>query len=181
MRVVQQRHASLTQLPAAFTVVAGRTGRYHIGPYVLSSKVARDDVIDGQVMGFLAAVLAGEIVTPKDLTAAKSHPAARSVHHLPQADNRGAREGVIDGVNHPPTVNYHRCALGQEKSYRPAHIAHIDRLEIGVENKNAFVHGSLFRLIIAPVLYLAKILYRTETCFMELMDEQERVRGNHRD
>ncbi len=66
---MQQPHPSFGQRPSALAMIAGRAGRRHIGPNMPAAQVPRHNMIDRQVVGMLAAVLAGFVVTPEHLLA----------------------------------------------------------------------------------------------------------------
>ena len=61
-----QGHAGLFESPAAFAMVACRTGSDKVGPGVLSAKVLGEDMIDGQGLMAIATILAFPIITPEN-------------------------------------------------------------------------------------------------------------------
>jgi len=68
-------------------MVAGRAGGDQIVPGVAASQVAWDDMINGQLGSFFAAVLAGVIVPPEDLLLAEFDRRARAFDIEAEADD----------------------------------------------------------------------------------------------
>ena len=81
------------QLPSTFAVVAGRAGRHYIRPRVQSTQVARQDMINGQILDLPRTILACIIVASKDLTSGQFNMRARALNHVFQADDGRAWEG----------------------------------------------------------------------------------------
>lgn len=90
-----QLHICIGQAPAAFAVVAGRTGRHHVCPDVRPAQVAWNDVVDSQIECVLSAVLAGIAIPPENLTAGQFDAWAGTVDQLFQPDDgRPGKNGV---------------------------------------------------------------------------------------
>jgi hypothetical protein len=68
------------------------TGSNDIRPFVLATQVAWDDVVDGQVGGMAAAVLAGEIIPAEHFPAGQLDADSRTGNHFFQPDD--GRQGV---------------------------------------------------------------------------------------
>ncbi len=91
-----QSEARFFQCAAALAVVAGSAGGDDIIPDVFAPQVARNDVVDGQVQGVFAAILAGEVIATEDFTAGQLQSWPGTVHHVLQADNGRYRQGHIN-------------------------------------------------------------------------------------
>lgn len=63
MRLVQQSHPCFIRCTSAFVPVARDAGADHIVPGVLATSPTRHNVIQGKLLGLMAAILAGVLVT----------------------------------------------------------------------------------------------------------------------
>jgi hypothetical protein len=68
VRNVQQGHMNLTQFTPTLAMITARAGCHHIRPDVFPAQMPRQDVIQGQIPGVAAAILAGIMVTAEDFT-----------------------------------------------------------------------------------------------------------------
>jgi len=99
-RLADEFHAGLLGSSAGLTAVTGHTGTDHIFPGMLSAPVARDDVVEGKLACFPAAILAGIVVTPKYLKPAQLPPQPEGTFdHGRQPDYGRYRELTIDRMN----------------------------------------------------------------------------------
>lgn len=104
-------------------------------------------MIDGQVGGFLAAVLAGVMVAAENFSAAECDLQTRAVDHMRQADHGGQGKNIVGRMNISPAIEYQRGFLGQHESHRALIAADIDGLKIGVENEHRLIHRSMAMII----------------------------------
>ena len=74
---------------------------------MLATPVAGDDVVYGKLPGFLTAILAGVPVTVENLGASQLCFPVGTLDHVSEADDRGQRETVSDGVDKANTVLQH--------------------------------------------------------------------------
>ena len=72
------------QLPATFAVIAARAGGHYIGPDMFPAQVFWQHMVHRQIAGVASTVLAGEVVTAKDLPAGQFDLQARAMDHLLQ-------------------------------------------------------------------------------------------------
>jgi len=103
---MQQPHPSLGQHPPALAMIAGRAGRSHIGPNMPAAQVPRHNMINRQVVGMLAAVLAGFMVAPEHLLAGQFEVRSRSVNHVIQSYHRRAGVGPPWRVDHTAPIGH---------------------------------------------------------------------------
>ena len=68
--------------PAPLVVIAGRTSGYQVLPGMPASQAAGDYMIDCQVDGVQAAVLAGVFITPENLALGESDGGAWPADHF---------------------------------------------------------------------------------------------------
>src|SRR5690606_7490746 len=124
-RVGAQAHPRFHERLPALSVVTGLASRHKVLPGVRPATRPRDDVVDRQVIGLDATVLAGEVVANKHLTTCELDP----------------RPWPLDDVDQPGDggrVNTSRCAVDrllvgledlrlfvEYESHRPAHIADV--------------------------------------------------------
>lgn len=91
-RFALEMHLRLDRVAPAFAAVAGWAGGNQIVPFVPTTFVARDDVINGEVLSLSPAVLAGVVVAPKNFALGEFDARARAFDHMLEADDR--RRGV---------------------------------------------------------------------------------------
>jgi hypothetical protein len=70
MRLVQQSHPCFIRCTSAFVPVARDAGADHIVPGMLATSPTRYNVIQGKLLGLMAAILAGVLVTVEYLRSA---------------------------------------------------------------------------------------------------------------
>lgn len=68
-RLVLQFHVSFLRSPAGLAAVTGHAGADYIFPGVCAMPVAGHNVVESEVAGFFAAVLAGVVVTLENFKA----------------------------------------------------------------------------------------------------------------
>ena len=71
----------------AFPMIAVRAGSHQIGPHMLASQMAGDDMVNGEIRHVLAAILASVVIATQDLTLGKFDARAGSVDHPFQAND----------------------------------------------------------------------------------------------
>lgn len=96
---MRQLHPCLLRCPARFAMVAGDTGADQVLPGVLSTQVPRNDVVQGKLAGLFAAVLAGKLVTVKNLKTCQLGLQTGSPDHMGEPDYGGQREHIASGMN----------------------------------------------------------------------------------
>src|SRR5689334_18289866 len=98
-----QTHARLVEQLAALAMVAVLAGGDEVVPGVGAATVARDHMVEGQVMRLGAAVLAGVLVADEDLASRQAHARAGTLDPVVEANDRrcvedrgcGADLGVV--------------------------------------------------------------------------------------
>lgn len=85
-------------------MVAMRAGRYDIFPTCFPTQPARDNMIDGQVLCVASTVLAGVIVSAKDLFPGEFDDGTRALNHPVKADHGGEGKCLGNGMNHTSSV-----------------------------------------------------------------------------
>jgi len=102
---MEQFHPGFFEGAPPFAMVAGRAGGYYIHPVVLPAQMARNDMVDRQFWSAFTAVLAGEVVAPKYLTPGKLEPRAGAVDHFLQTDHGRNRQGKMNRLNVPASID----------------------------------------------------------------------------
>ncbi len=140
---MQQSHLRLFDGPPPLAVVTMRAGSHQVGPHVLSSQVAWDDVIDGQVGDVLAAILAGVVIPSQHFPFGQLNPRARPVDHFFQADDGWARENLPYSLDLTAAIQDQAgFSIDDEGNGTPG-IADVDRLEISIEHQHRGYHSEL--------------------------------------
>ena len=95
-----QFHVRFFRGSARFFAVAGSAGADYIFPGMLSAAVARYDMVEGQLFGLFAAILAGELVPVINLGAADfPRNMKRTFDKVRETDHRGNRYFPIGRVD----------------------------------------------------------------------------------
>jgi hypothetical protein len=127
---LQQPHVGLSERAAALPVVAGRARAHQVFPMVLSPIVAWEDVIHGQVLCLLAAILAGVVISPEDLFLGELHPGARPPDQVDQLYHRGAQESSGRGVDDPSAVLQNVGLAHHDQGDSPLDVADVQRFVV---------------------------------------------------
>ena len=141
VRFAMEAQACLVKRLAALAVVAPLARGDEILPGVSAATMARHDVIQGQVVGLPAAVLAGVPVAGEDLSTAELHPGPGSADHVLEPYDGGRAELRPRRPDHLVVVLDHLGLLPEQQSEGPGQIADVERLVIVVQNENDAVHG----------------------------------------
>lgn len=107
---------------------------------MFSTLAARNDVIDRQVGGGFSAVLAGIVVPAQDLTFIQLDSDARSLDHALQADDRGPRKFLGNGVYKSAPVENQRGFFSHHQANRSPGGTDIQRLEVRIQYQYWFKH-----------------------------------------
>src|SRR5690606_8234329 len=129
----QQVHLRLLEGPAALAVVASGTGSHQVVPKMLTTQPAGHDVIDRQLGRVLSAVLAGVAVAAQDLTLGQPYVRPRPVHHFLQPNDRWRGVDAPDRSYLGAPVEHQTGFSAQYQSDGAPRVAHIDRLEVGIQ------------------------------------------------
>jgi hypothetical protein len=79
---VQQSHTSLLWGSTRFAAIAWYTGADYIFPRVFTTLVAWDDMVDGELVSFLAAILADIVVAVENLKAGQLSLGVRALDYI---------------------------------------------------------------------------------------------------
>ncbi len=86
-RFFEHPHVGFFWRKTGLSVVAGDAGAYDVLPYVRAASGPRQDVIEGEVLGLAAAVLAFEAVPVEDRAARQSTSHQGAFHHVHESDH----------------------------------------------------------------------------------------------
>lgn len=131
-------HARVLKGAAAFAVIAGGAGCYHIAPGVPAAHMAWDDVVNREIHGVFSAILAGVAITPENLPPGEPDNLPGMHYHVREADNGRTGEHVGDRTDFAATIEHQRSFLGENQPNRPAQVADVERFKIGIENQHCF-------------------------------------------
>ncbi len=87
-RLFEHPHVGFLRRETGLSVVAGDAGAYDVFPYVRTASGPRQDVIEGEVLGLAAAVLAFEAVPVEDRAARQSALYQWAFYHVHESDHR---------------------------------------------------------------------------------------------
>ena len=141
MRLSLETKPGLVERLAALAVVAGLARGDQVLPAVGATAVARHHVVERQVVGLAAAVLAGVPVAREDLATAELHARPRPADEVLETDHGGRAELRPRRPNHLVVVLDHLGLLTEQQSEGPWQIADVERLVVLVQNENDAVHG----------------------------------------
>ena len=130
-------HVRLGQRFSAFTMVAGATGAHQVLPGVLSTTMSRNDVVERQIAGLHSAVLAGVVITNKDLAASEPNARARTLDEINQTDDRRPTERLVGCANVANAVLENLGLATVNEQDRPTSITHVQRLVILIQDQDA--------------------------------------------
>ena len=86
-RRLSKFHSSLLRSPAGLAPVTGDAATDYVFPGVLTTPVARNDMVQGKLPGFLTAILAGVLVAVENLKASQlSISSERALNQIGQSD-----------------------------------------------------------------------------------------------
>jgi hypothetical protein len=136
-----QMHMDFIHPAPSLTMVAAWARRHDIGPGVLPAEVPWNDVIHGQPTVAFATILAGIIITAKDLSSGQFYVWTRSMNLGLQSYDGRSWQQLLYRLNVSTPVYNHVSFAGQEQANRPSCGTNIDRFKIGIEHKHRFVHS----------------------------------------
>ena len=139
---MEQPHAGFFRTATTLVMVAVRAGRDHVRPDVQATLIPGNNVVNGQTRVATTAVLAGEVVSSKDLAAGKLHVRAWASYLLLKPNDRRPRQCNRDRVQVAPSVGNHGSLAPEDKHHGASRRADVDGLEVGIEDKYGLVHGS---------------------------------------
>jgi len=118
----------------AFAVIAVWAGSHNIRPDMLSPKVTRGDMVNGQVSFALPAVLAGIIVATKDLTTCQFDVWARAVDLVFQPDHGRTRQQLLYRTDMSTSIDDHVGFARQDQTNRAPCRTDVDWFEISIKD-----------------------------------------------
>ena len=133
-----QFHIGLVGRAARLVQVAALASGDHIVPGVGAVVAARDDVVQGQALGFDAAVLAGVVVAPEHLLFGQAARRKGALDQIDQSDDgRGVQGGAVgaDARRFGALFQQFGLALGQQDD-GAADGANIHRHIVEVEHQH---------------------------------------------
>ena len=141
VRLAQQLHVRLAWRPARLAMIAAHTSANHVVPRVRPFPPARQDVVQRQLPGPLAAVLAGIAVSVEHRLARKSSPHYGTLHHIDQSDHRGSGEQIGHTSNVAAPILYEFGLPSPYQRQRASHVANVQRLVVLVQHQNGRIYG----------------------------------------
>lgn len=133
-RFALEMHLRLDRVASAFAAVAGRAGGNQIVPFVPAAFVARDDVINGEVLSLSPAVLAGVIIAPKNFALGKFDSRAWAFDHVLEADDRRRGVGESSRADMSAPIDHEFGFARDQKTNGSLGAAYMERFVIGVEH-----------------------------------------------
>src|ERR1035437_5185736 len=140
---VRQPELRLVEQIAALAVVARLAGGDQVVPRVGPASMPRHDVVQGEVVGLPAAVLAGVRVTVEDLPARQLDAGPRPAGLVLKADH--GRRAVVDPrrPDHLVVVREHLCSLAEHQPEGAWQIAHVERFIVLVQDQDDALHARI--------------------------------------
>ena len=123
-------------------MVAGAAGGHEVVPAVGAAAVARHDVVEGQLGCALSAVLAEVLVPGEDLPAREPHAGPRPPDAVLQLDDRRCAQGDARRPHHGVVVLDDLRLLTEDEAERPAQVADVEGLVVGVQKKDDAIQRS---------------------------------------
>lgn len=141
-RLAEERHAGLFRRPAALSVVAGLAGGDQVLPAMGTAAMARDDMVDSEVFGLFAAILAGVVVAQEQLATRQFRDRVDPLDEVEQADHRWADE-LVRGRVEDSLAQFDDFRLAvPDQNKGTASRTDIQWLKILVEDKDMAVHAT---------------------------------------
>lgn len=135
-RLAQELHSRFGERLASLAMVAGPAGTDDVLPGVRTAAGTRHDMVDRQVMGAYAAVLAGVVIAEKDLAAAEFHAHRGTLDQAQEADDRRRGEAPVCRGHLMLVGLQDLCLAGEPEDERPTHRCDMQRLVVLVENED---------------------------------------------
>src|SRR5258707_4323176 len=132
-----QQHARLVRRAPTLAVVAAAAGADQVVPAVAAAAMARDDMVQSEIAGADAAVLAGVMIANEDLAAGEPHARSRPFDHVHQPNDRWPREEPIGGADGDFGVFEHLSLAAVHQDQSSACVAHIQRLVVLVQHQDS--------------------------------------------
>jgi len=127
-----------------FALVTGLAGAHHVFPGMFASKVARDNVVYGELPGMLAAVLAGVVISKEYLASAQLALCAGAFDEVNEADYRGQSHGQGRTADIAGVFLQHLCLAPPYQDNRPPRSTDIKRLVVLIEDQDRGIdHNNL--------------------------------------
>src|ERR1035437_7879162 len=139
-RSARQPELRFVEELAALAVVAGLASGDEVLPAVGAAAVARHDVIEGEVAGLAAAVLAGIAIAAENLSARQLDPRPRLTDLVLEADHGGRAVIRPRRPDQLMVVFEHFCSLPEHQPEGARQIAHVQWLVVLIEHKDHAVH-----------------------------------------
>ncbi len=139
-RLANQLHVRLVQVLVALADVALAAGAHQILPHALPAVTARHHVVDGEVLGAVAAVLAHIFVPREDRPTRKLQFRQRPADVVAKLDHGRELQGGIRAPDHEIICVQHVGLAQVDHRKGAANVAHVQRLEIAIEYENLLVH-----------------------------------------
>src|SRR5258708_30083633 len=121
-------------------MVARPAGANQVVPGVFATPVARDDVVERQILAPHATVLAGEIVAEKDLPTGEAGFWARTLDQVHQANDRRAHEACRGRADVAETVLEHFGFASVDKNDGPFLVTHVQGFIVLIKHQYRRTH-----------------------------------------
>ena len=152
-------HSGFHRCPPCFPQIAAAAGGNHILPSVAAVLATGYHVVQSQVLGLLAAILAGEPVSQEHLFLGQLPGQERPFDHVDQPDDGGGLDYRSDGVELSLVVLKRLGFAFVEHHHGPADRANVHRnvVEVQHQDRSADQHSRVHRSwqIRQPVWLLA--------------------------
>ena len=136
----KETQAGLLERLATLAVVARLARGDEVLPGVSATPMARNDVVEGQVVGLAAAVLAGMPVAREDLAAGQLDPRSRAADQVLEADDGGRAVFGPRRPDHLVVVLDHFGLLAEHEAEGARQVTDVERFVVLVQNEHDTVH-----------------------------------------
>jgi len=121
---------------AGLPQVTGEAATDDVVPFVTTSPALGNDVVEGDVLAFTAAVLTGVLVAVEHLEAGETLLEAGALDELGEADHRRDGDRGTYGMEFASTVLDHLCLAIDDEYHGSADPADVQRFEVLVQDQH---------------------------------------------
>ena len=127
---MQQTHPRFLGRIACFVVIAWDASTSDIFPDMWSASMPGQNMINGEILCFMSAVLASKAIPEKHFLPGKSMLLNRTFYHIDQPNNCGNIKSCMSSMNFASSILQHLCFTTTHKANRPTDVANVEGLII---------------------------------------------------
>ena len=143
-RPAAQVHIGLVGALTSLAPVTRHTGGYQVLPGMWPPLIAWDDVVQGEMAHFTAAILAGVLVAPQNFMFRERDAGPGALDHIAEPDDRGYFKFGRAAAHNATAVQNRLSLAGQHQRQGAFRVTDVQWFKVHIQNEHRLIQNTVF-------------------------------------